>query len=114
MASAPGTLRDRFIAFLVESHPFALEAALGAFDRAVTLRHPVSAEAIEASRQPLKAALGAPGPPPAALLPDGLETPPGVSGRARLTQATADLAASCDGFLRREAIQASLTADERR
>ncbi|HUG53617.1 MAG TPA: thiamine pyrophosphate-dependent enzyme, partial [Vicinamibacteria bacterium] len=40
-------------------------------------------------------------------------TTPGVEAAARLARAGADLVEACDGFLRREAIAASLTAAER-
>ncbi len=42
------------------------------------------------------------------------ETTPGVSASKRLEQARAELVDACDGFLRRAAIEASLTKDERR
>jgi len=42
------------------------------------------------------------------------ETTPGVAAKDRLTEAVSELADACDGFLRREAIAASFTDDERR
>src|SRR5688572_29715491 len=42
------------------------------------------------------------------------ETTPRVTASLRLEQATAELIDACDGFFAREAIAASLTADERR
>ena len=42
------------------------------------------------------------------------ETTPGVRASARLRHAEGVILDACDGFLRREAIRASLTADERR
>jgi len=42
------------------------------------------------------------------------ECTPGVSVGERLHYAVAEVVDACDGFLRREAIAASLTADERR
>ncbi len=42
------------------------------------------------------------------------DTTPGVAASTRLDQARAELRDACDGFLAREAIAASLTADERR
>ncbi len=42
------------------------------------------------------------------------EVTPGVPASKRLSQAAAEIQAACDGFFRREAIAASLTADERR
>jgi 2-oxoisovalerate dehydrogenase E1 component len=47
--------------------------------------------------------------------PDRLdETTPGTSAVKRLELARAEIVDACDGFLRREAIRASLTAEERR
>jgi hypothetical protein len=46
-------------------------------------------------------------------LPAGIETTPGVTARERLAQAEETLVSACDGFLRREAIAASLTNEER-
>lgn len=107
-------LERRFLAFVVERHPFAAEAAAAAF-RAVlpptTDRRP-DADRIEASRAPLAArltALDAFAPPDAAL-----ETTPGVTAATRAAQAVAALVDDADGFLRREAIAASITSDEKR
>src|SRR6185503_5399567 len=49
-----------------------------------------------------------------AVPPDLPETTPGTSARTRLEQASTELLDACDGFLRREAIRASLTPEERR
>ena len=50
-----------------------------------------------------------------ALAPRGLgETTPGVAAGERFARAVADVVAACDGFLRRAALRASLTPDERR
>ncbi|MGH9176791.1 MAG: thiamine pyrophosphate-dependent enzyme, partial [Vicinamibacterales bacterium] len=47
--------------------------------------------------------------------PEGVdETTPGITAVKRLEQARAEIVEACDGFLAREAIRASLTADERR
>ncbi len=47
--------------------------------------------------------------------PEGIaETTPGTSALKRLEQARAEVVDACDGFLRRAAIEASLTKDERR
>ena len=47
--------------------------------------------------------------------PEGIaETTPGTSALKRLEQARAEVVEACDGFLRRAAIEASLTKDERR
>ncbi len=42
------------------------------------------------------------------------EVTPGITAAARMKTAGAEIAAACDGFFRRAAIAASLTADERR
>src|SRR5689334_9773194 len=110
--STSSSLRDRFVAFVAEQSPFALGVATAAFDR-VAPRPPAASEAgVEALRAPLAAALRSaadfPSPPKA------LETTPGVTVRQRLAQGLDALVALCDGFLRREAIAAGLTATERR
>ncbi len=102
-------------AFVAERHPLALAIAIEAFD---ATRRGTSVEGdckkIEALRAPFRREL-------ARRLydflkaPDGIdETTPGVTAVKRLEQARADIVESCDGFLAREAIRASLSADERR
>jgi 2-oxoisovalerate dehydrogenase E1 component len=110
-APARSTLAARFGAFVAERFPFALDRALEAF-RSVSSGDPGRDEAaIDALRPALSKALreafaDAP--------PDHLpETTPGVAPVERLGLATAELVEACDGFLRREAIRASLTPDER-
>ena len=108
-------LGGRFAAFVAERHPFALPYALEAFDgaglAAIKTRDAVK---IDAARPALRRAL-------AKLLydqvgaPEGIaETTPGVAASKRLEQARAEVVDACDGFLRRAAIEASLTKDERR
>jgi 2-oxoisovalerate dehydrogenase E1 component len=108
-------LGGRFAAFVAERHPFALPYALEAFDSsglaAIKARDAVK---IDAARPVLRRAL-------AKLLydqvaaPEGIaETTPGVAASKRLEQARAEVVDACDGFLRRAAIEASLTKDERR
>ncbi|MEA2489306.1 MAG: hypothetical protein QOH21_1098, partial [Acidobacteriota bacterium] len=94
---------DRFTAFLAERHPFALRAAVRAFE-----------------------SVGADGAPDAAALRAALEealafdfagvpeTTPGVAPGTRMQQAIDEVLEACDGFFRREAIAASLTNDEKR
>ncbi len=114
-----GSLAERFAAFVAETHPLALERALDAFAEAVAASpggaSPVAGEpgpaTIEALREPLRQALGRRVP---AAPPDLPETTPGVAAAERLDRAVAALAEDCDGFLAREAIAASLSADERR
>ena len=109
-AAARAGLAGRFGAFVAERHPFALDPALEAFGRAGGALAKADVASIDALRQKLRAALMAialPG-------PAGLgEATPGVSVKTRLAAARAALAEDCDGFLSREAIAASLTADER-
>ena len=87
-------VRERFAAFLAERHPFALKPALAAFDRdadiAQALRHALTV--------PINLA----------------ETSPGVPAAKRMQLAIEETVAACEGFFRREAIAASLTADEKR
>jgi 2-oxoisovalerate dehydrogenase E1 component len=79
------------------------------------------AQSIEALREPFRRALLqtlpdvlAPDAAASEKLSDVPETTPGVSVRERLQQAVVEVVAACDGFVRREAIAASLTADEKR
>jgi len=110
-AEGRGTLAGRFAAFIAERHPFALAPALAAFESCCARDPGRDPDAIDALRSPFVRSLsrilaGAP--------PDGLpETSPGVSIEERLVYAKTELVEACDGFLRREAIAASLTKDER-
>ena len=114
--SAPVALRDRFLAFVTEQFPFALDAATEAFD-AVVKRPPPrtgTAEALEGYRSPLADAVrGAASKSKAAAKAEAIETTPGVSVEERRIQAVEALVDACDGFMRRESLSASLTADER-
>ncbi|MEM7349959.1 MAG: thiamine pyrophosphate-dependent enzyme [Acidobacteriota bacterium] len=111
----PGDLISRFAAFVAERYPFALdltgeafEAALGdatetawrQVDEIEGLRHRLQRELKQRTSH--------------AGLPAGLETAPGVHARERIERATYELIEACDGFLRREAITASFSDDERR
>jgi 2-oxoisovalerate dehydrogenase E1 component len=108
-------LGSRFAAFVAERHPFALPYALEAFESAgLAAIKGRDAVKIDASRVPLRRAL-------AKLLydqvgaPEGTsETTPGFAAARRLEQARAEVVDACDGFLRRAAIEASLTKDERK
>jgi 2-oxoisovalerate dehydrogenase E1 component len=108
-------LASRFAAFVAERYPLALPVAVEALDAA---RRSTGADhepkQIDALRPPFRREL-------AKRLydvikaPEGIdETTPGVSAVKRLEQARAEIVEACDGFLAREAIRASLTADERR
>src|SRR5687767_440597 len=108
-------LESRLAAFVAERHPLALPLALAALAAARkgapgdgdskhidTLRAPFRRELAKRLYDLLTA-------------PDGIdETTPGVSAVKRLEQARAEIVESCDGFLARDAIRVSLTADERR
>src|SRR5438093_1270212 len=105
-------IASRFGAFVAERHPFALAVALDAFEAATGGRDPKGEAAIEALRPKLGHELTQrlqkiP-------LPSGLpETTPRMSAESRIAQAHAALLDECGGFLRRVAIEASLTRDER-
>jgi 2-oxoisovalerate dehydrogenase E1 component len=107
---------SRLAAFIAERHPLALPVALEAFD---TVRRGAvvvgdDAKQIEGLRTPFRREL-AKRLYNSLTAPDGTdETTPGVTAVKRLEQARAEIVDSIDGFLAREAIRASLTADERR
>jgi 2-oxoisovalerate dehydrogenase E1 component len=116
-------LLARFASFVAERHPLALRPAVTAFDMiagsTVDERNPT---AIDALRDPLRRILGqtlsdflSPDASAAQKLMSAVpECTPGVSVGERLHYAVAEVVDACDGFLRREAIAASLTADEKR
>ena len=100
------SLRERLLTFVAEQYPFAVATVEEAWDKAAKggtnpedLRVPIS--------RGIRTAIDWP------KLPAGIETTPGVTARERLAQAEDTLVAACDGFLRREAIAASLTNEER-
>jgi 2-oxoisovalerate dehydrogenase E1 component len=103
-------LRERFLTFIAEQQPFASGLAAAAWDKTVK-REPETSDDVEHLRVPLTRALRAAMSWP--KLPAGTETTPRVTARERFDQAEAQLIASCDGFLRREAIARSLTSEER-
>jgi TPP-dependent pyruvate/acetoin dehydrogenase alpha subunit len=105
------SLRARFLTFIAEQQPFAAALAAAAWDKAVK-REPESADDLEHLRVPLARAVRAAIAWP--KLSAGVETTPGVTARERLDRAEESLAEAADGFLRREAIERSLTPDERR
>jgi 2-oxoisovalerate dehydrogenase E1 component len=110
--SKPTGLASRFGAFVAERHPLALADALDAFEAAAGdggLRDETAIEALRpALRRELTLRLQA------RAVPDGLPEPtPRVSAAERLRQALAEVVEACDGWLRRAAIEASLTRDER-
>jgi 2-oxoisovalerate dehydrogenase E1 component len=102
----------RFGAFVLERHPFAASAAASALEiLADTCGDLSTVENIERSRTRLPEALRRALASPPANLP---ETTPAIAAPARWTAAVDELIDACDGFLRRAAIEASLTPDERR
>ena len=117
-------LLARFTSFITEKHPFALRPAVMALDMAIGSeafdeRDPA---VVDRLREPLRRMLlqtlgdfvsldAASAQKLAAGVP---ETTPGVSVNDRLHHAGMEILQSCDGFLRREAIAASLTPAERR
>jgi 2-oxoisovalerate dehydrogenase E1 component len=104
-------LARRLEAFVIERFPFAVAPARAAF---YVCKSAVRADeaALDALRpkfaQELRARLQNIAPT------DRSETTPGVEAPARFQAAIEELLEACDGFLRRAAIRASLTADERR
>jgi len=105
-------LASRFGAFVAERHPLALADAIDAFEQAAGGRDPRDEPAIEALRPALGRELAKR--LRARALPDGLAEPtPRTSAAARVEQAYAQVLDDCDGFLRRAAIEASLTREER-
>jgi 2-oxoisovalerate dehydrogenase E1 component len=108
VAATPG-VAERLRAFIVEQFPFALPLIDRALAGAHVARNPQVIERYRAAlRGKLEQMLGA---LETTELPD---TTPGVAASHRLDQARHALLDACDGFLAREAIAASLTADERR
>ncbi len=114
-ASKLSGLASRFGAFVAERHPFALTIALGAFDAAgVGAIKSRDAAKLDAVRVPFRRAL-AKSLYDQLAAPEGIaETTPGTSAIKRLEQARAEVVDACDGFLRRAAIEASLTKAERK
>src|ERR1043165_9209721 len=117
-------LLARCASFVAERFPFALRPAVAALDMAVggDAIDERSAAALDALRAPLRRLL--PQTLSDALAPDATaaqklrgevpEPTPGVGVGERLQQAIAEVVDAADGFLRREAICASLTDDEKR
>jgi 2-oxoisovalerate dehydrogenase E1 component len=103
---------SRFGAFVAERHPFALTEAIDAWEATTGGREPKGEAAFEALRPALRTELarrlGS------RAVPQGLcDTTPRTTAEERLEQAQRSLLDECDGFLRRVAIEASLTREER-
>jgi len=105
-------LHARLAAFVLEQHPFALADAIDALEAVVGHGHPADEASIDALRQPFGRELARR--LEARPLPEGVpETTARVAADARFARAQRDLLEVCDGFLRRAAIEASLTPSER-
>src|SRR5690348_3170632 len=105
-------LARAFGAFVAERHPLALADAIDAFEQAAGARALRGEAAIESVRPAFARELGRR--LHARPIPEGLDEPtPRTAAAARLAQAYAQIVEDCDGFLRRAAIEASLTRDER-
>jgi 2-oxoisovalerate dehydrogenase E1 component len=100
----------RFGAFVLERYPFAASAASAALEALADGDLPDEAS-IERIRIRLPKALRSVLGSPPRDLP---ETTPAMTAAARWKAAVDELIDACDGFLRRAAIAASLTPDERR
>jgi 2-oxoisovalerate dehydrogenase E1 component len=113
-------LLARFASFVAERHPLALRPAVTALDMA-TGGQEVDERDAEALREPLRRILLqtlsdflSPDASAASKLQGSVpETTPGVTVSERLHLAVDEVVEACDGFLRREAIAASLTSDEK-
>jgi 2-oxoisovalerate dehydrogenase E1 component len=107
-------LDSRFAAFVAERHPLAVAMAVDALAAARKATGAEGNRQIDPLRAPFRREL-AKRLYDVLTAPDGIdETTPGVTAVKRLEQARAEIVDACDGFLAREAIRASLTADERR
>jgi 2-oxoisovalerate dehydrogenase E1 component len=107
----PG-IASRLGAFVAERHPFVLADALAAFEVAANGLAPRDEAGVEAVRPAFRRELIRR--LRARSLPSLPETTPRTTAAQRFDQAYADVVDGCDGFLRREAIEASLTSAERR
>jgi 2-oxoisovalerate dehydrogenase E1 component len=104
-------LGERFAAFVTERFPFVIAEAREAFAAAggATASDEAAIEAVRARLgEELRARLRRQTPR------DVEETTPGITGEQRFEAAVEEVVDACDGFLRRAAIRASLTPDERR
>jgi hypothetical protein len=96
--------------FVLERHPFAAPSAREAL-AAATGVNPVLDSGIDRLREPFAREFRV---RLQRLAPIDLSEPtPGVSATERFEQAVEDIVEACDGFLKRAAIRASLTPDER-
>jgi 2-oxoisovalerate dehydrogenase E1 component len=104
---------SRFAAFVAERFPFALQDVVDTLESVAPQGIQPVAKQIEAlrplfTRELTRRLKGRP-------VPEDLpETTPRTTAARRIEQAIDELADACDGFLRRAALEASLTASERR
>jgi 2-oxoisovalerate dehydrogenase E1 component len=104
---------SRLAAFVAERYPFALADVIEALESAAPDGIAPQEPDIEALRPIFRRELTSH--LRARPAPDGIpETTPRVPAAWRLDEARNELLDACDGFLRRAAIEASLTAEERR
>ncbi len=107
-------IEDRFVAFVADRHPFSLPVAHEAFRTvcptaavetggASRLIDGVSIPLCETIERLMRKRIASP----------GGETSPRISGKKRLSRAIEELSTDCAGFMRREAIAASLTRREK-
>ena len=108
---ATPALASRFALFVTERFPFAAAAAGEAF-QAVGGALNGDEASIEALRKRIGAELRSR--IVALSVGDAGDTTPGVNAKERVSKAANELVDACDGFLRRAALRASLTAGERR
>jgi 2-oxoisovalerate dehydrogenase E1 component len=103
---------SRLAAFVVERFPLALPCVVDALDAMAGGRPPEDAASIDAWRPTFQRELRRrlAGITPPAGVP---ETTPRIPAASRLNAAFEELVDGCDGLLRRAAIEASLTRDER-
>jgi 2-oxoisovalerate dehydrogenase E1 component len=104
------SLRREFGAFVLERYPFAATSAREALGAATGV-NPILDNSIDRLREPFAREFRT---RLERLAPLDVSDPtPGVSAARRFEQAVDDIVEACDGFLRRAAIRASLTAEER-
>jgi len=103
------SLRREFGAFVLERYPFAATSAREALGAATGV-NPILDNSIDRLREPFAREFRT---RLERLAPLDVSDPtPGVSAARRFEQAVDDIVEACDGFLRRAAIRASLTAEE--
>jgi 2-oxoisovalerate dehydrogenase E1 component len=100
-------LATRFAAFVMERHPFVAGQALTAFVQAASPEGHVDGATLRKALEPLLAQA-------LPVFDEELETTPRVKLPQRVRQAIDEVLDSCEGFFRREAILASITAEEKR